>query len=185
MSECSICQSDIKDKIKMSCGSQHEYCFECILKNIEVTGELRTCPLCNGGDKFIIFDVNQQYHSTDNYYSIYLFTKSLPVIKKILKDKSQNTCIVSEKILQFYIKNKIQLEFVQTLNKDYELDEIVKYIKFHFIYVDEIIDTIIGDYIYGGSAGNNPSSSLSQGSGRGNAVYNTRYSSNLYGLFGT
>jgi hypothetical protein len=174
MSECAICQSEIKDKVNMSCGSQHAFCFECVLKNIEVTGELRTCPLCNGGDKFIILDINHQHQNTDNYYSIYLFVKSLPVIKKNLKDKSQNTCIVPEKILQFYINNKTQLEFVHTLNKDYELDEIIKYIKWDSMSnidmadMADIVMGLAGDYIFG-SGGN------SGGNGRGNVIYTTHY----------
>lgn len=177
MSECSICQSEIKDKVNMSCGSQHEYCFECILKSVEVTGELRTCSLCNGGDKFIILDINKQYQNTDNYYSIYLFVKSLPVIKKIIKDKSQNTCVVSERILQFYINNKTQLEFLHTLNKDYELDEIIKYIKWENTRDSEYADVItgiVGDYIFGSgynNQGSSPGTNHGLGRGRGNVMY--------------
>ncbi len=184
MSECSICQSEIKDKINMSCGSQHEYCFECILKSVEVTGELRTCALCNGGDKFIILDINKQYQSTDNYYSIYLFVESLPVIKKIIKDKSQNTCVVSEKILQFYINNKKQLKIFHVLNKVYELDEIIKYIKWENTRDNELADIIVGmaeDYIFGSGNSNQGS-----GRGRGNVVYTTYQVQNPFGgLFGS
>lgn len=172
--ECSICQSELKDKINMSCGAQHEFCFECILKNVEITGELRTCPLCNGGDKFIILGVNQQHQHTDNYYSTYLFVKSLPIIKKILKDKSQNTCVISEKILQFYISNKTQLEFVHTLNKDYELDEIIKYIRWELSTnnITDVMMGLAGDYIFGSGGFNGQNQGQqNQGSGRGNNIY--------------
>lgn len=186
MTVCSICHSEIKDKVNMSCGSQHEYCFSCILKGIEVIGELRSCSLCNGGDKFIIIDFNSHKEETDEYFSIYLFKKSLPIIKKIIKDKSQNTCIVSEKILQFYVHNKTQLEFFHILNKDYEQDEIIKQIKWDHVSsmnqteISDLLMGMAGDYILGST---NTQRTTNNGGGRGNLVYSFTAPNPFSGFF--
>jgi hypothetical protein len=128
--ECSICQSTIIDKIHMTCSSRHPYCFECLLKSVETTLELKSCPLCRGGDKFIMLD-NLETISSDNFYSLYMFKKSIPIIQKVMKEKQTNTCLISDKMLLFYVNNKIQLEFSRILKEEYETDEIIPIIRWN------------------------------------------------------
>ena len=38
----------------MTCSSQHPFCFKCLLQSVEANTELKSCPNCRGGDKFIM-----------------------------------------------------------------------------------------------------------------------------------
>lgn len=126
-SECPICQETILDKISMTCNSQHSLCFKCLLENIEVNSELKSCPICRGGDKFIMF--NNEQSDIRGFYSIDYFKKSLPILQKILNNTVSNTCLISDILLITYVKNKKQLQIAHTLiSFGQNIDEIIPYI---------------------------------------------------------
>ncbi len=114
--ECSVCFNQIVDKIFMTCSSQHSFCFKCILQNIEANSELKSCPNCRGGDKFIMLTNDLNTTGANGFYSLEYFKKSLPIMQKILGDSiTINTCLVSENILVCYVKNKKQLDIAHKL----------------------------------------------------------------------
>lgn len=124
--ECPICANDLTDQVHMTCGAKHAFCFKCILKDIETNFELRKCPTCRGGDKFLIIDFNNVSVS-DNFESLCYLKKSIPIIQSVL---GNNSCLISEKMLLFYIKNKKQIDIVHKLiENNYNLNDIVKLIK--------------------------------------------------------
>ena len=129
--ECSICFNPIVDKVSMTCSSQHPFCFKCLLQNVEANAELKSCPNCRGGDKFIMLTNDTTLHSNDSFYSLQYFKKSLPIIQKILGDiVTANTCLISETILVFYVKNKKQIDAVHKLMSVGEsLDTVVSVIR--------------------------------------------------------
>ncbi len=134
MEDCPICQSEIKEKVFMTCSSKHAFCFECILKSVESTKELKNCPMCRGGgeNKYILIESDKTDENQENFYSISRFKKSMPIIQKILKvGVSQNSCLVSDKLLLAYVKNKKQLDFTEVLSKNYTIDEIIPFIKWN------------------------------------------------------
>ncbi len=133
MEECPICHSEINEKVFMTCSSKHAFCFECILKSVESSKELKNCPMCRGGDnKYILIDSNISDKNSENFYSIARFKKSLPIIQRILKTEvSHNSCLVSDRLLLTYAKNKKQLELVDILIKSYPSDDIFPFIKWN------------------------------------------------------
>ncbi len=134
MEDCPICHSEIKGKVFMTCSSKHAFCFECILKSVESSKELKNCPMCRGGgeNKYILIDSNTVDENPENFYSISRFKKSFPIIQRILKvDVSQNSCLVSDKLLLTYVKNKKQLEFADILSRTFPIDEIIPLIRWN------------------------------------------------------
>jgi len=133
--ECSICYNQIVDKVYMTCSSQHPFCFKCILQNIETNSELKNCPNCRGGDKFIMINntSNSGNSTSEGFYSLDYFKKSLPIIQKILGNSiTINTCLISEIILIFYIKNKNQIDVAHKLMSLGEtLESIINIIKWN------------------------------------------------------
>lgn len=169
--ECSICQSTVIDKVQMTCSSKHHYCFECLLKSVETTLELKSCPLCRGGNKFIMLN-NLETADSDNFYSLFMFKKSIPIIQKVIKEKQTNTCLISDKILLFYVNNKIQLEFTRILKEEFDTDEIIPIIKWNLEPSEVETDlSEIGDFL------GNIASELVSGQ-RHNRP--TRYTENVY-----
>lgn len=132
--ECSICFGPIVDKVSMTCSSQHSFCFKCLLRAIEVTSELNSCPNCRGGDKYIMI-TNGTGPTGSGFYSLEYFKKSLPFLQKILGDSViANTCLISEIILICYIKNQKQLNLAHKLlsngiDDPISIDDIVPFIK--------------------------------------------------------
>jgi hypothetical protein len=128
--ECSICYNPIIDKVFMTCSSQHPFCFKCLLQNVEANSELKSCPNCRGGDKFIML-TNETIPSGTGFYSLDYFKKSLPILQKILGDSvTANTCLISELILVCYVKNKKQLNIAHKLiSSGDSIDDIVPFIK--------------------------------------------------------
>jgi hypothetical protein len=164
MEDCSICHSELKNQVYMTCGSKHPFCFECLLKSVEATKELKSCPLCRGGDKFIMVDqaCNQIEGDHESYYSLHNFKKSIPILQKVLKQETSNTCLVSDKILIAYIKNKKQLEFSKILlSHKYEIDEILSFIRWEKEKdirddVCDFLSNIAVDVLYRGNGGGAP-----------------------------
>ena len=149
MTECSICQSTIVDKVLMTCKYTHAFCFKCILKYVEQNGELKSCPNCRGGDKFIMvqsFDqsdnvgdqldhVGDQSNQEDEFYTINFFRKSIPFLEKIIKTNFQNSCLISESSLLAFIRNKDQLKLVNVIisnSNEYSIENLSKLIKWSF-----------------------------------------------------
>ena len=133
--ECSICFNPIVDKVLMTCSTQHAFCFKCLLGIIEANSELKGCPNCRGGDKFIMLTTEA---NSSGFYSLDYFRKSLPILQKILGDNViANTCLVSELILVCYVKNKKQLNIAHKLISSDDtgrglkevIEDIVPYIK--------------------------------------------------------
>jgi hypothetical protein len=136
--DCAICQGNIIDKVQMTCGAAHSYCFKCILKNIEVTKELQPCALCRGGDKVIFMLPDNQdplnISSENDFYSIKYFTKSRPILNKIIGESETSSCLLSEKILLTYLKNRKQIEITAKLIEcGYKLEDIYAIIKWNGI----------------------------------------------------
>jgi hypothetical protein len=129
--ECSICFNQIVDKVSMTCSGQHPFCFKCLLQNVEANSELKSCPNCRGGDKFIMLTYNSNASGINGFYSLDYFKKSLPIIQKILGDSvTVNTCLISEIILIFYVKNKKQLDAAHKLMSQGEsIDSVVSILK--------------------------------------------------------
>jgi len=126
---CPICHSEITDKVHMTCKAMHSFCFKCILKCVEKTSKLTVCPLCRGGEKFIILDSNVR--ECDEFGSTCHLMKSVSILQKVLSmNLSTNSCIVSESLLINYIKNKKQLELAhKLLNENYKIEDIILLIK--------------------------------------------------------
>lgn len=137
MPDCSICQNEIKDKVQMTCKSLHEFCFECIMKNIEYNKVLKCCPLCRGSRKYIIIS-EKNPDPNGPFYSLGHFVKSLRLLSKISK-YNMNTCLVPDKLLLLYSMNKKQLDFVFRIApnldsiSDTDLDEIVSNVKWNIL----------------------------------------------------
>lgn len=129
--ECSICFNQIHDKVSMTCASQHMFCFKCIVQYIEANSELKNCPNCRGGDKFIMITSDLVHTNTNDFYSLDHFKKSIPLLQKILQDSVvSNTCLISEMLLVCYVKNKKQLEIAhKLLNIGEQMDTVVNVIK--------------------------------------------------------
>ncbi len=127
---CSICFNNIVDKVSMTCQATHSFCFKCLLENIRVNKQLKSCPLCMGGDKFILMSDNYDKESTD-FYSINQLLKHKNIINRIMNEKdNSNSCLLSEKMLLVYILNKKQIEIYDKLISSGEsIDDIYNYIK--------------------------------------------------------
>jgi len=129
--ECSICYNPIVDKVSMTCSSQHTFCFKCLLKSIETNHELKSCPNCRGGDKFIMITGDLGSTEVNDFHTLVYFKKSLPLLQKILNDSvNVNTCLISELLLVCYVRNKKQLDIAhRLLGLDYKIEDIVPLIK--------------------------------------------------------
>ncbi len=112
MENCSICHNVIIDKVFMTCMPRHEFCFSCIIKSVEATNQLKSCPLCRGGDKYIMID-NCVESMDEN--SLCMFKKMIPILRESLKIKETNSCLISEKLLVHFIRNKKQLKSARIL----------------------------------------------------------------------
>lgn len=143
--DCSVCYNPIIDKVLMTCTSQHQFCFKCLLKNVEANLELKSCPNCRGGDKFIML-TNETESEDTGFYSLKYFKKSLPILKKILGDSVINSCLISEIILVYYVKNKKQLDIAHKLIIDNNMDDIIPFIKWNkkrsFVEIDMTLPTL-------------------------------------------
>lgn len=133
--ECSICYNQIQDKVSMTCGSQHAFCFKCILQYIEANQELKNCPNCRGGEKFIMISSEPSSGTNNDFYSLDYFKKSMPVLQKVLQDSTvSNTCLIAEVLLVSYVKNKKQLDIAHKLiNIGESVDTLVPLIKWDSI----------------------------------------------------
>jgi hypothetical protein len=134
--DCSICYSKIVDKVFMTCISQHPFCFKCLLRTVETNSELKGCPLCRGGDKYIMLtndNIDTQIIPVDDFYSLTYFKKSLPILQKYLGDDvTVNTCLISEIMLLCYIKNIKQLDITHKLmTLNYKIDDIIPLIRWN------------------------------------------------------
>jgi len=146
--ECSICKEDLIDEVFMTCGSKHSFCFSCLLKYVESSRKLSNCPYCRGGDKFIIIpDIKS--NESNEFYSLYNFKKNINIMQKVLSVNITNTCLVSENLLLFYIKNKKQLiMFNFLILNEFLENDIYPFIKWKTTNYMEDIDIGIG--IFGG-----------------------------------
>ena len=132
--ECTICQEPVTDEIKMTCAASHSFCFKCILKDVETNGQLKPCPNCQTGLKYILVlnrskNVN---NSTEPFYTIKFFEECLPLLNKIALSgpDSEKSCLISEFTLLLYIKNKKQLKHVkQCITNGSDIDDIFDLIK--------------------------------------------------------
>ena len=135
MSECSICKCEIIDKVSITCSATHSFCFKCVLDYIKQNNGLKGCPLCRGGDRFILIQQNQNHVGDDksfthNFFSLKYFVASLPILQKIMdKDNLSNSCIISDDVILTYISNQKQIEMTRELLKVYKLDQIFSFIK--------------------------------------------------------
>lgn len=130
---CSICHSEIVDKVYMTCSAKHPFCFKCLLQSVEATNELKNCPNCRGGDKFIMIESDTS-ESTNDFYTLNYFKKSIPILQKILNDNNvtPNSCLISEYLLISYTKNKKQLEIVhKLLSQDYKIADLIPLIRWY------------------------------------------------------
>lgn len=135
--ECTLCNLEMVDKVYTTCSAKHAFCFSCILKNIEITNEIKPCPLCRGGEKYIMIEnvPNTIQRDSDNFYSLDYFRKSIPILQKILSDNnvSPNSCLLSEQLLVTYVKNRKQLEIAHKLlvQDNYKIPDIIPLIKWY------------------------------------------------------
>jgi len=119
--ECSICQLPIVEKISLTCPAAHSFCFKCILDYIEKHQELKSCPNCRNGLKFITLghvDDEETDPETDPYYTIKYFKECLPILYKI---KKQESYLISEYMLLLYLANKKQLELMKNKPENFDL----------------------------------------------------------------
>lgn len=151
--DCTICHNEIYHRTMMTCKATHSFCFKCILEYVEKNTELKSCPNCRGGNKFIIIPIESNEESnvevttsdisvtTNNkkispkfdFYSLDTFKGSLPILQKIKKLDSDNSCLVSESTLLLYINNKEPLCLASRILKskefNYEIEDLVKIFK--------------------------------------------------------
>jgi hypothetical protein len=124
--ECPICQASFKDPVKMTCKASHEFCFSCIIQWVSTKGSLESCPLCRGGDKFIIMGDNPT-RKEYSYNSLNHFLLSKKILQKVLFIKNnENTCLIPERLLLTYVKNKDQIELA--LGSRMSSDKLIKLI---------------------------------------------------------
>jgi len=143
--ECAICFNQIVDKVSMTCGGQHPFCFKCLLQNVEANSELKSCPTCRGGDKFIMIPNDSTTSGANGFYSLEYFKKSLPIMQKILGNSvTENTCLISETMILFYVKNKRQLDAAHKLMSQGEsIDAVASILKWESRSLEDIgIETI-------------------------------------------
>ena len=116
----------------MTCSAKHPFCFKCLLLSVEATNELKNCPMCRGGDKYIKLE-NAEGQESSDFYTLSYFKKSIPILQKILNENiSANSCLVSEYLLINYVKNKKQLDIVLKLfAQDYKLSDLIPLIKWN------------------------------------------------------
>lgn len=137
--ECPICQNSFTDPIKLSCRSSHEFCFSCILKWLEKKEKLDSCPLCRGGDKFIIITSgkpSQNYkHGSFNHF---MLSKDILQKATLLRVAPENSCLISEKLLLTYVKNKDQLELA--IESRMDSDKLFKLIRWDIPSIYEYCD---------------------------------------------
>jgi hypothetical protein len=128
--ECPLCNEEMIDKVLMTCNSQHSFCFKCLLKGVEVNSELKSCPTCRGGIKYVMLSNETNSTDVNDINSLFYFRKSLPILQKVLgEDVVINTCLISEDLLVCYVRNKKQIGIIHKLLPEYKIDELVPLIK--------------------------------------------------------
>ncbi len=144
--DCAICQARTDDPVSMTCNFRHKFCFKCVLEYIEKNKELKSCPYCRGGEKSILLSepmspsgaaggptgqTGQDRPAGPSFYSTEYLVKSLQILNKLCAGTS-NSCIVSEKLLLLYIKNKKQLSVYHVLKNTgiYTDEELASLINF-------------------------------------------------------
>lgn len=129
LEECPICyDKEGIDRVFLTCAAKHSICFKCALDGIEHNKKLNVCPLCKGGTKYII--IGDSSAKLMDFYNLSYFKKLLPILIKIINDKSSNTCLISEDLLLSYIENKKQLEIAsKLLDSGLSVDDIFNTIK--------------------------------------------------------
>jgi len=123
--DCFICQQPIVDEANFTCPAAHGCCFRCILEYIEKNKELKTCPICRGGLKFITLGPN--YYTDNNitadidpFYTIQNFKECLPILYKILNIKEESY-LISEELILLYQKNKKQLQLIKNNIENFDM----------------------------------------------------------------
>jgi hypothetical protein len=138
--ECAICQSDTDDPVSMTCNSQHQFCFKCILKAIETTKKMPPCPSCRGGDRYIILPTkNISTEISENpeeyFYTTKYFKTALPTLQQIFygSGHSGNSCLIAEQLLLIYALNKKQLRILDILvSAGEKVNDVIHFIKWSF-----------------------------------------------------
>jgi hypothetical protein len=123
--KCFKCFNQIVDKVNMTCSEQHSFCFKCLLDLIEADSEqLKVCPRCRGGDKYIILG-NDLVSTGTGFYSLNYFKKTLPILQKFFGDNvNTDTCLIPEIVLVYYVINKKQIEVAhQLISLNYSIDD--------------------------------------------------------------
>ncbi len=130
MSTCPICKENVVDAVYTTCSARHSFCFSCILGMVP-TSETLSCPVCRGGNEYIIVDNINKFDANDtDYNSLKSFIKYKKVIMALASDdKNHNCCLVSTECLLFYINNKEQFELLEFISSKYELSNAIKLIK--------------------------------------------------------
>jgi hypothetical protein len=121
---CGICQDNVVEPVMMSCEAMHKFCFRCILEYILVKNKIDSCPCCRNGGGNIIIPTQSQQSQSSNFLTIGCFKQNLVLIEKIIKKPCKGSCIISDSILFFYVKNKKNIQMYNTLraNPDYVED---------------------------------------------------------------
>lgn len=174
--QCSICQENVVEPVRLTCRASHSFCFGCILDYIENNKELKNCPSCRGGGKYILLpdkdssEENSQ-GSTSNevtFKSLKNFHNSLPILQKI-KNIESNSCLISDDILYLYISNKDQIELINEIIKnrkengiavsESDTDKLIKLIRWKTSsgslndLAGDMIGQFVMDNIFGSSSG--------------------------------
>lgn len=133
LKECVLCNID-KDKnefINMTCDARHEFCFGCIIKNIEINKTNKECPLCRTKISSIIIPPKSKlenfnktdFYKEEDFYSIYFFNKCIPFLNILGNTNITNVCLIENLELTNYTKNKNELIFaVNVLKSGAETD---------------------------------------------------------------
>lgn len=134
--KCSICMQTFVDPVYMSCMASHEFCFKCILTWVEGKEKIEnSCPICRGGDTCILLS-NIKPVKNREHPSLYHFLKNKVILEKVLRlPNNENSCVISDKLIFLYLKNKKQLELLNTYNistiyeESYQLYEMIDIIR--------------------------------------------------------
>lgn len=111
--KCSICHLKIQDSVSMACKGMHSFCFLCIITWIGQQKKLDCCPICRGGDKYIIIKNTEINNKNYLYNTLSHFSLCKPILEKILRETTnENSCLVSERVVLTYIKNEKQLQLL-------------------------------------------------------------------------
>ncbi len=124
---CGICQEQVTDPIMMSCEAMHKFCFKCTLEYIDVKKTIQSCPCCRNGGRYIIIpqqNTQNTQNAHTNFFTISYFKNMLSIIEKIIKISCKGSCVISDNVLSFYVRNKKNIQMYNTLrsNDDYKED---------------------------------------------------------------